>query len=153
MTSFITSLCLFLVAKDLVNDDRFFPQTNAVNNLAELHDIIRDAIATIRTLAEWQKILADADIPASACYTWAELLVDEQCWANDYLAEVEFPSGNKRTLVRPPVSFADTPLAEYNRAPFLGEHTEEVLSQLGYSSDQISAMIEAGQACGVKRVG
>lgn len=138
--------------EDLVNDERFFPQTNAVNNLAELHDIIRDAIAT-KPLAEWQQILADADIPASACYTWAELLVDEQCWANDYLAEVEFPSGNKRTLVRPPVSFSDTPLPEYNRAPFLGEHTEEVLAQLGYTSEQISAMIEAGQACGVKRIG
>lgn len=138
--------------EDLVNDERFYPQKNAVKNLKELHDTLADTFAQ-KPIAEWQAILAEADIPASKCYTWDELLVDEQCWANGYLAEVEFPSGNKRTMVRPPVTFADTPFHDYNRAPFLGEHTEEVLAQLGYTEEQIAAMLEAGHVSSVQRIG
>jgi cinnamoyl-CoA:phenyllactate CoA-transferase len=133
-------------------DPRFVPQANALGHLDELYDIVRDAIAG-KTLAEWSALLTEADLPFSPCYTWAEILADEQAWANDYLAWVEFPNGAKRAMVRPPVTFADTPLPPYERGPFLGEHTEQVLASLGYSPDQIQAMIAAGDAAGLRRIG
>ncbi len=136
---------------DLVNDERFYPQANCVEHLDELYDIIKEAIAG-QDLEYWTKRFAEADLPASKCYTWDELLNDEQCWANDYLAEVEFPSGNKRTLVRTPVTFADTPLPPYERAPWLGEHTKEVLAEIGYTDEQIGNMIDAGDASDLVRV-
>ena len=78
--------------------------------------------------------------------TWDELLKDEQAWAADCFYEMEYPTGAKRTLVRPPVMFMDTPLPEYKRGPYCGEHTEEILASLGYTGDQIKAMLEAGAA-------
>ena len=138
--------------KDLVNDERFYPQKNALDNLPELHDIIAAEFIK-KTAAEWQAIFAEADLPAAKCYTWAELLEDEQCWANDYLAEVEFPSGNKRTIVRSPNTFSKTTLAPAKRAPFLGEHTLEVMAELGYSPEEIDTMLESGAIHDVIRIG
>jgi cinnamoyl-CoA:phenyllactate CoA-transferase len=59
---------------------------------------------------------------------------------------MHYPTGADRTLVRPPVMFTDTPLPEYKRGPYLGEQTEAILARLGYSKDQIKAMMEAGAA-------
>ena len=42
--------------------------------------------------------------------------------------------------------FTDTPLPEYKRGPYCGEHTEEILAALGYTEEQVKAMMEAGAA-------
>lgn len=136
---------------ELERDERFFPQTNAQAHLDKLYDVIRAAIAR-RTLAEWSDLLGKADLPFAVCQTWDEILADEQAWANDYLATVEFPNGARRAMVRTPVTFAETDLPAYERGPFLGEHTEEVLSGLGYDDDHIHAMLAAGDAAGCRRI-
>jgi cinnamoyl-CoA:phenyllactate CoA-transferase len=136
---------------DLVGDERFFPQTNLQNNLDAFYDILAAEIKK-QTLDEWCETLTQADIPYARCQTWDELLQDRQAWESDALAEVEFPNGKKRAMVRTPVLFTETELPPYKAADFLGEHTEEVLASLGYSGAQIKAMLEAGQAEGIKRV-
>lgn len=59
---------------------------------------------------------------------------------------MEYETGNKRTMVRTPVVFEETPEAPYNRGPYLGEQTEEILKNLGYTDEQVAAMIAAGDA-------
>ena len=56
-------------------------------------------------------------------------------------------------MVRTPVIFAETELPPYERASFMGEQTREVLARLGYSAGQIDAMIAAGEAQDLKRIG
>ena len=56
-------------------------------------------------------------------------------------------------MVRTPVMFAETPLPPYERASFMGEQTREILAMLGYSPEQVDAMIAAGEAQDVKRIG
>lgn len=138
--------------EDLAEDARFFPQTAAQAHLEELYDLITEEFLNF-TLEEMCDILTKADLPYSVCQTWDQVLVDEQAWACDALAKVTFPNGKERTMVRTPVLFANTELPEYRRGGFLGEDTESVLAQLGYSSEQIKAMIEAGEATGCKRIG
>ena len=62
-------------------------------------------------------------------------------------------NGAERTMVRTPVIFSDTELPKYERSAFLGEQTREVLANLGYSTEQIDAMIAAGEATDCTRIG
>ena len=137
---------------DLVNDPRFFPQTALQKNLDEFYAILVEEIGKFNS-ADLSAVMTGADIPFAVCQTWDEILKDEQAWASDILAEVSFPNGEKRAMVRTPVVFADTELPAYTRAPFLGEHTKAILSELGYSAEQIDAMIAAGEAADVRRIG
>ncbi len=130
---------------DLVDDPRYFPQANLQANLHEFYDILVAQVAT-KTLDEWCEIFKKADIPYAVAQTWDELLKDEQAWATNCFYSMNYPTGNERTLVRPPILFEDTPLPEYKRGPYLGEQTEKILTQLGYTPEQVKAMMEAGVA-------
>ncbi|MCD8018957.1 MAG: CoA transferase [Clostridiales bacterium] len=137
---------------DMIDNEKYYPQTNLQANIVEFNDVLNAEIAT-RTLEEMEELMLKADLPFAICQTWDLLLKDEQAWASDALAKVTFPNGQERTMVRTPVIFSDTDLPPYERGAFLGEHTKEVLAQLGYSEEQIAAMIEAGEAADVKRIG
>lgn len=138
--------------EDLIDDARFYPQTNLQENLDEFYYIIDNGIAKF-TLDEMKKRMDDADLPYAVCQTWEQVLEDPQAWGSDALTKVKFPNGEERTMVRTPVMFAETDLPAYERGAFLGENTEEVLAKLGYSKEQIDAMIAAGEATGCKRIG
>ncbi len=137
--------------EDLVGDERFYPQTNLQSNLLEFYQILDDEIGKY-TLEEMCKRMDDADLPYAVCQTWDQVLADPQAWESDILAKVKFPNGNERSMVRTPVIFSETPLPAYERGGFIGEHTKEVLKNLGYSDEQVEAMIAAGEATDVKRV-
>ena len=68
---------------------------------------------------------------------------DPQAWANDVFYEMDYPRG-KKALVRTPVDLAETPLPEFKKGPLLGEHTDEVLAQLGYAPEAIERMKAEG---------
>lgn len=128
---------------DLAENEDFTPYKNLVerNNVRNLCLIIEECFAT-KTLAEWKKILEDGDFPFAVAQEWEEILEDEQAWASDILYAKEYPTGNTRTLVRTPVMFEEMGLPEYNHGPLKGEHTDDILEQLGYSKEQIEALKE-----------
>lgn len=132
--------------QDLAGDPRFFPQANLQAHLHEFYDLLVDEVSR-KTLDEWCMAFKAADIPYAVAQTWDELLKDPQAWAAGCFYKMSYPTGAERTLVRPPVLFSDTPLPEYDRGPYKGEQTERVLAELGYSEEQIQAMMEAGVAC------
>ena len=138
--------------EDLIGNEKYFPLTNLQDNLEEFYAIIESEIAKY-TSDEFCKMMDDADIPYARCQTWDEVLNDPQAWGSDALTKVKMPCGKERTMVRTPVMFSDTELPPYERSPFLGEHTREVLAKLGYTESQIDAMIAAGEATDVQRIG
>ena len=138
--------------EDLIGDERFHPQTNLQSNLVEFYEILDQEMAKY-TADEFCARMTEADLPFARCQTWNEVLVDPQAWGSDILAKVTFPNGQERTMVRTPVMFAETELPAYERAAFLGEHTKEVLKNLGYSDEAVEAMIAAGAATDCKRIG
>lgn len=137
---------------DLVTEEKFYPQVNLQNNLDEFYDTLDEEIGK-RSLEEMVELMNNADLPYAVCQTWDQILTDPQAWGSDALAKVTFPNGEERTMVRTPVMFAQTELPPYERGAFLGEHTKEVLAGLGYSEEQVEAMIAAGEAADVKRIG
>ena len=141
-----------LKREDLVNNPKFYPQKNLLANLDEFYDVMVAAIAE-HDAAYWKDAMTSADLPFSICQTWNEVLEDPQAWESDVLAKVIFPNGKERTMVRTPVLFSDTELPPYERGRFLGEDTCAVLAGLGYTEEQIIAMIAAGEATDTKRIG
>ena len=137
---------------DLVNNPRYYPQTALQANLEEFYDILAAEIAG-QDAAYWADAMNRADLPFAICQTWDELLEDKQAWASDILAKVTFPNGSERTMIRTPVMFNETDLPAYERGHFLGEDTVSVLTELGYTREQIDAMIAAGECTDVKRIG
>ena len=130
---------------DLIDDPRYYPQANLQANLEEFYQILADAFAQ-KDLAEWKQILTEGDIPFAVAQTWDEVLVDEQAWASDCLYAMDYPTGNTRTMVRTPVIFTEAGLPPYVRGPYLGEHTKEILSGLGYTAEQVDALLADGVA-------
>lgn len=128
---------------ELVDDPRYYPQNNLQANLREFYELL-DCTFREKTISEWCITLNDADIPYAVAQTWNELLKDPQAWASDCFYSMEYPTGNTRTLVRTPVTMADTPLPEYRRAPYHGEQTESILHDLGYTGEQIQALLKSG---------
>jgi crotonobetainyl-CoA:carnitine CoA-transferase CaiB-like acyl-CoA transferase len=88
------------------------------------------------TLAEWREILATQRGVWSVVQTPREVMEDPQVLANGYVQEVVAADGSTFKLVTTPLQFGEQPGAP-TRAPGLGEHTEDVLQEVGLQMDEI----------------
>lgn len=104
----------------------------------------------LKTINEWREIFTANDIPFSVAQRWEEVLEDKQAWAIDTFYRMQYANGSEKALVRPPISFLESGLPDYQRGPLLGEDTPAILQELGYSADEI-ARLEASKDVGVWR--
>jgi crotonobetainyl-CoA:carnitine CoA-transferase CaiB-like acyl-CoA transferase len=88
-------------------------------------------------------VRAEAELRFAPVRDHAAVVADAAVWDNGYLATAERPDGAQQ-VVAAPVRFSATPAEPPAFAPELGQHTEEVLLELGYSWADISALGEAG---------
>jgi crotonobetainyl-CoA:carnitine CoA-transferase CaiB-like acyl-CoA transferase len=114
-----------------------------MRNLSELYAILDEAFQT-KTSAQWMALLQEADCICAPVATYEDLLHDPQVRANEYIVEVDHPTQGRIPVVGAPWRFSETPAQIAPAAPELGEHTEEVLQELGYSWEQIGALREQG---------
>ncbi|MFN0094727.1 MAG: CaiB/BaiF CoA transferase family protein [Dehalococcoidia bacterium] len=97
-----------------------------------------------RTTAAWCARLAAEDLRFAPVNDYASLANYEQAFANGYLRRVEHPEWGPITQIGSPVSLNATPAAPGLTAPELGQHTEELLGELGYDWDAIVALRAQG---------
>ena len=105
--------------------------------------MLKDIFAT-RTRDEWLELLREGDVPCAPVQTIEEFLHDPQVLANDMVATVEDPSLGKVREMGVPVKLAMTPGQVKGPSPLLGQHTEEVLADLGYSAREIAGFKDEG---------
>jgi formyl-CoA transferase len=86
-------------------------------------------------------ILNKYDIPCGPILSMKEIAEDESLRANGTIVEVDHPVRGKYLTVGNPIKMSDSP-TDVTRSPLLGEHTVEVLEQLGYTQVQIAALRE-----------
>jgi formyl-CoA transferase/CoA:oxalate CoA-transferase len=108
----------------------------------ELFALIGEALVS-RSTAEWCAVLREAGVRHAPVQDHAAVVADPGPWANGYFATVHDEAG-ERSVVTPPVRFSDTPAVPGAAVPELGQHTEEVLLELGYSWDEITELIGEG---------
>ena len=125
--------------EDLVGNPRYTIDSITENKLhAEFIEILDNAFAQ-KTSAEWSEILVKADIPHYLAQTWEEVLEDKQAWAIGVFENVKYLTG-ERAMVRQPITLEGSEKLRYDRGPFLGEHSEEILRELGYTDEQLAEM-------------
>lgn len=120
---------------ELVDDPRFADGAARYANRKECVETL-DAIFATRSFAEWREVLAHIDGVWAPVQTAGELLDDPQVLENGYLREVHHSGGTTFRMVPSPLQFDETP-PDLTPAPEHGEHTDEVLAELGYDGDQI----------------
>ncbi len=135
--------CRAIDRPDLLDDPRFAGDAARAEHLHELFAVVEAQLAT-RTTAEWCDRLRSEQQRYAPVRSYAELSEDPQIWANGYLAEVEHPQFGRQRIVGTPVRFSDTPSRPGGIAPELGQHTEEVLLEAGFSWEEIASLREQG---------
>ena len=102
-----------------------------------------DEILATRTREEWAVALDAEDVWWAPVQDLDEVLVDPQLWASGGFVEV--PDGSSTaTMVASPVDFSDTPWAPRAMAPELGQHTDEILRELGRDPASIASLRAEG---------
>ena len=96
-----------------------------------------------KTKFEAMDILNQYDIPCGPILSMKELAEDQSLRASGTVVEVDHPKRGKYLSVGNPIKMSDSPTV-VERSPLLGEHTDQVLAQLGYSAAEIAGLREVG---------
>ena len=139
---FWRSLCGALGRPDLARDERYATNGQRVNAAAEISAELEPIFAA-RTTAEWERILLGAEVPCGGARTYAEFFDDPQVTAMDMNPVIEHPKLGRLRVIGVPVQLSDTPGAIQRAAPLLGEHSDEVLRELGLGGS-IAALRASG---------
>src|SRR5262249_52296753 len=112
-------------------------------NARQLVEVLNDTIRC-HTLAEWQKRLASFEGVWDAALSPAEIIEDPQVAANGYLADVRTPDGATFGAVSAPIQYGGMPVGSVSAMPEVGQHTEEILLELGFTWEEIAELKTVG---------
>lgn len=97
-----------------------------------------------KTTDEWIDIFRSAGVPVIPVYFTEELRTHEQVIANQNIVDLEHPLLGNMSMYGPTLKMSETPLKAQRTSPTLGENTDEILSQLGYSAEAIEQFRQSG---------
>ncbi len=136
-------LCAALGCPELADDPRFRSNPLRIENRAQLIPILSRIFAG-KSAAEWLRVLEAEGIPCSPIRTHAQLCADPYMETSKMLVEIEHPSAGRIRVTGIPVKLAATPGSIRLPPPRLGEHTDEVLGEIGVAAQEIAALRRAG---------
>lgn len=133
------NLCQALGIEELQDDPKFNNLKARSQNAEEMVRIIDEKIAT-RTMAEWIAIFKKEGVIHTPVQTATEVTEDPQALANNYFVWYDHPVFGRTKVTGWAWDFSETPCSIRREAPEFGQHTEEVLLEMGYTWDDIGRL-------------
>ena len=132
---------------ELKTDSRF---NSPASRTAHAHDYfqVRAKGLVQRTTDEWIKLFTELDIPAARYNTIDDLFDDPHLNDVNFFAEVDHPSEGRIRMTKVPNTFGGGGRDDGRTAPLKGQHTNEVLTEIGYTKTEIEDMLSEGSALG-----
>ena len=129
--------------EELANDSRFANINARRANQGEMWDLLTE-FASNYTKRELMEVLNEIDIPCGPIMSTTDLANDDHVQLREMYVELDHPERGKWYNLGCPIKLSDSPV-EITRSPLLGEHTNEILSDvLGYEANEIDSLKEAG---------
>ncbi|MDE3077124.1 MAG: CoA transferase [Chloroflexota bacterium] len=141
--SFWRKLCEVLDMPQMMDDPRFAKNADRVDHRDELVPILQERFAE-RPTHEWAAVLEAADVPCAPVQDLADIARDPQVRENEMLVKVQHPTAGEVTVVGTPIKLRGTPSHITRPAPLLGQHTDEILRELGFQTAEIEALRDDG---------
>jgi formyl-CoA transferase/CoA:oxalate CoA-transferase len=128
---------------DIATDERFLTNAGRITNLAACNAIVNEALGRYPT-EEVVRRLDAAAVPCGAINDVRQVFEDEQVQHQELVRQVPHRSLGEVTVTGFPYHFSGTPLQNRYGPPLLGEHSREILGELGYDEETIEQWCAAG---------
>jgi crotonobetainyl-CoA:carnitine CoA-transferase CaiB-like acyl-CoA transferase len=135
--------CLAIERPDLEKDPRFHTLEKRGEHCEELIRIL-DEIFASKDRKGWERRLKENHCIFGRIETPEEVINDPQAMVNGFFAEIEHPAAGLVKYITTPVKFRQNPASVRTPSPEIGQHTEEILLELGYSWDELAVLKEQG---------
>ena len=136
-------LCVAIGREELVSDPRFVEPRDRMNNLDALIATLEQTFSQ-KSSRYWLDALEAAGVPAGPIYDIRQVYEDPQVRAREMIVETGHPVAGRTSNIGIPVKLSETPGRFQRPAPTLGQHTDEVLRELGRPDKKIAALRSQG---------
>jgi crotonobetainyl-CoA:carnitine CoA-transferase CaiB-like acyl-CoA transferase len=132
-------LCEVLHHPEWTSAPEFADNASRVRNCASLIARI-EAITSAQPRSHWLTLLEAHDIPCGPINDYSQVFADPQVLAREMVVEIDHPTLGHIKSLGSPIKLSATPVNAARRAPMLGEHTDEVLAEAGFSQTEIAEL-------------